>query len=206
MDYIRIGHWGVTPVSTGTSTEEPLDVNDFRLHLRLESDTDDVLLIPKIGAARRKIEERTGRSYMQNPFDFGFNRYPCDDGPIRLPRWPLVSVEYVKYYDLNGVLQTMSSSGYFVDTLSEPGRICLNVGTVWPRSTRPYSAGLIRFTAGYTTNKARGIPDPLMEAVRKLATEFYENREAVSLGNSVNEPLPYGVEELLAPYDHIEIG
>jgi uncharacterized phiE125 gp8 family phage protein len=206
VDYIRIGHWGVAGVSTGTSTEEPVSVDDFRAHLRLEGDTDDVTLAGKLAAARGRIVQRTCRPFMRDEFDFGFDRYPCDGGPIRLPRWPLVSVASVKYYDALSVLQTMSSSQYFVDTISEPGRLCLNVGYTWPSSLRSHMAGLVRFTAGYTTNRAVGIPDPLLEAMRKLATELYENREAASIGNSVNEPLPFGVEELVAPYDLIEVG
>lgn len=199
MDYLRIGHWSVQPVSTGMSTQEPLDVEDVRNHLR-ESDTADAVIAPKIAVARQRIENRTLRPMLRAQFDFAFERFPCDGQPIRLPRMPAVSVERVTLFDSQGSSQDFGSSGWFLDTYSEPGRLCLNYGYLWPIATRPFVGGVIRFTAGYTTMPGEGIPDPLLEAVRKLATDLYENREASSLGNSVNEPLPYGIEEMIADY------
>ncbi len=159
----------------------------------------------KIPAARVKIERRTERSLLRNVFDQAISRFPCDGSPIRLLRSPLVSVASVTSYGTTGGATVLSTDAYFVDTYSEPGRLCLQSGYTWPSGTRDQVAGVIRFTAGYSTD-ASGIPDPLKEAVRKLATELYENREASSLGNSVNEPLPYGIEELVQDYIFVEFG
>lgn len=202
----NVGHWAIAPVSTGTSTQEPVTVEDVRGHLRLESDTDDFVIAGKVAAARRRIEGRTSRSYMRNQFDLSIDRFPCDGSPIRLPRLPLVSVDSIWSYDTDGSSSQFGSSGWFIDTLSEPGRLCLKSGYTWPSGTRDQVAGLIRFTAGYTTAPSAGIPDPLVEAVRKLATELYENREAASIGNSVNEPLPFGLEEMLSEFLIVEFG
>jgi hypothetical protein len=72
-------------------------------------------------------------------------------------------------------------------------------------ATRPQVGGVIRFTAGYSSTPGNGIPDPLLETIRKLGTELYENREAVSIGNIVNE-LPLGYDELLSEYLLPEVG
>jgi hypothetical protein len=74
--------------------------------------------------------------------------------------------------------------------------------------TRPQVGGRhpLHRSTGTRRRPASGIPDPLVEAVRKLATELYENREAASLGNSVNEPLPYGLEEMIAEFLDVEVG
>lgn len=201
-----VGHWAVSPVSTGGSTQEPLSVDEMRLHLRVGSDTDDVTIAAKLKSARARIEGRTSRRYIRQQLDLGVDRFPCDGSPIRLPVMPLVSVDRITYYDTDGTSQDFGSSGWFVDTFSEPGRVCLKSGYAWPTGVRDQLAGVLRFTAGYTTNPAQGIPDPLIEAQRKLATELYENREAASLGNSMNEPLPYGLEELLSDYVLPEVG
>lgn len=206
MDYFKVGHWAVTLVTTGASTDEPMTVADLRPHLRLESDTDDFTVTGKLIASRKRIEGRTLRSFMRNQFDLAIDRFPCDGSPIRIPRMPLVSIDRVTAFLLDGTSQDFGSSGYYVDTYSEPGRLCLKSGYTWPTATRCQVGGVIRFTAGYTTTPESGIPDPLLEAMRKLATELYENREAASLGNSVNEPLPYGLEEMIGDYLLPEVG
>jgi hypothetical protein len=86
------------------------------------------------------------------------------------------------------------------------GRVCLNSGYTWPTATRPQVVGRHPVHGGLQHRRVGGFPDPLKEAVRKLATELYENREASSLGNSVNEPLPFGIEELISDYTFPEFG
>ncbi len=207
MDYIQVGHWAVSPVSTGASTEALATTGVISDHLRFSTSTGDVPLAgEKLLIAQKRIEGRTQRPFFRAQFDLQIDRFPCDGSPIRLPRLPLVSVDSVWSYNTEGTSSQFGSSGYFVDTLSEPGRLCLKSGFTWPSGTRDQLAGVIRFTAGYSTGNLSAIPDPLVEAVRKLATELYENREASSLGNSVNEPLPYGIEDLLSEFLLPEVG
>lgn len=207
MDYIRIGHWAVSSVTTGASTQDPITLEDLRPHLRLESDTDDFNARGKLLAALSRVEGRTLRKLMRSQFDFAFDRFPCDGSPIRLPWMPLVSIDSVWSYDLDGNSSQFGSSGYFVDTYSQPGRLCLKSGFTWPTGRRAQVGGVVRFTAGYTTTPESGIPDPLIEAVKKLATELYENREVtlVGVGSNVAE-LPFGLEEMLSEYLLPEVG
>lgn len=201
-----VGHWGLSAVSTGTSTQEFSPSTSLRDHLRITQTTEDELLQEKLAVARRRIEARTQRPCFQSQFDLAVDRFPWDGGPIRLPRMPAVSIDAITYFDSNGVVHTFSSSGYFLDSYSEPPRVCLNTGSMWPLATRLRVGGVIRFTAGYSTTPASGIPDPLVEAIRKLATELYENREGSMLGHSPDQILPYGIEEMIAEYLPIEIG
>lgn len=208
MDYV--GHWAIVPVSTGAPTGTVLDAEDLRPHLRLgpattDAPDEDDVLEGKLAAAVRMITGRTSRPFLNTEFDFAFDRFPCGAEPIRLPRWPAVSVASVTSYDRDGVAMVLSTDAYFLDTYSHPGRLCLKPGYTWPTGTRDQVGGVIRFTAGYGTD-AMGVPDPLKEAALKLATELYLNREAVSLGNSVNQPLPYGLEDLLVEYLFPEVG
>lgn len=208
MDYIQVGHWGVVPVTTGASTEG-FAATLVRDHARASS-SEDTVLAEKLAAAKRRIEGRTQRRYFREQFDMVVDRFPADGCPIRLPWMPAVSVQSIWSYDTEGTSSEFGSSGWFVDTYSEPGRVCLRSATCWPSGRRNQVAGIIRFTAGYSTGYSTGgalagIPDPMLEAVRKLATELYENREAASLGNSVNEPLPYGLEDLLEEFIPVEV-
>lgn len=210
MDYIQIGRWGIAPVTTGASTEALSVATVLRDHLRIVSSsgssTEDTIVSEKLGIAQRKVEGRTLRPFYRAQFDFIFNRFPCDGSPIRLPRMPLVSVDSIWSFGTDGSSSQFGSSGWFIDTINEPGRVCLNQGFTWPSGRRAVNGGLIRFTAGYSTGGVSGIPDPLLEAVRKLATELYENREAVQIGNSVVGALPFGLEDMLADYIPVEVG
>lgn len=205
MDYFQVGHWSVSPVSTGASTQEFSPSTSLTDHLRLASDTDDPIVTEKLAVARKRIEGRTSRVCFRQQFDLAIDRFPCNGKPIRIPKLPLVSVDRVQWYGTTGGVTTLSTDAYFVDTYSEPGRLCLVSGNSWPTGTRSQVAGVIRFTAGYSTTPASGIPDPLVEAIRKLATELYENREGVAIGVLPNE-LPFGIDELLSDYVLPEIG
>ena len=206
----NVGHVAIVPVSTGTSTDEPVSVGSLLAHLRLgtsseASAADQVLVAEKNTAARKRIEARTERSLLRNPFDQAIDRFPGDGSPIRLLRSPLVSVASVTSYNTTGGATVLSTDAYYVDTFNEPGRLCLHAGYTWPTATRGALGGVIRFTAGYSTDAA-GIPDPLKEAVRKLATDLYENREASSPGTSVPAPLPFGIDDLIQDYIFVEFG
>jgi uncharacterized phiE125 gp8 family phage protein len=116
--------------------------------------------------ARKKLEARTLRPFYRTQFDLAVDRFPCDRSPIRLPRMPIVSVDQVTKFDSLDSSSDFGSSGYYVDTYSEPPRLCLKSGYCWPTGTRAQVAGVIRFTAGYSTGNLSAIPDPLIEAVR----------------------------------------
>lgn len=209
MDYIKVGHWAITPVTTGASTEALSAASVLRDHVRIGSSsgssTEDAILGEKLLVAQRKIEGVTLRPFFRAQFDLAIDRFPCDGSPIRLPRLPLYSVDSIWSFGTDGSSSQFSSSGWFVDSYSEPGRVCLNSGFTWPTGRRPQVAGIVRFTAGYSTGNVSAIPDPLLEATRKLATELYESREPVQVGNSVVSELPLGYQELLADFLNVEV-
>jgi len=62
----------------------------------------------------------------------------------------LQSVTSVKYTDSDGDQSTLSTDDYIVDNDSEPGRIVLGYGTVWPTATLyPSNPIEIQFLCGY---------------------------------------------------------
>lgn len=205
-DLERPEHGVVVPVSTGSSTGVVLTAADLRDHLRLPTSTEDALLEGKIAAALRTIEARIEGPLLVAQYDQAIDRFPYQDDPIRLLKTPGVAVQSVTSYGTTGGATVLSTDAYFLDAYSRPPRLCLNAGYCWPTAVRRSVAGVIRFTAGYSTSASSGIPDPLIEAMKKLATDLYENREASSLGNSVNAPLPFGVDELLSEFVQPEFG
>jgi uncharacterized phiE125 gp8 family phage protein len=175
---------------------EPISVDDAKLHLKVETTTEDVQLVMTIRAARAAVEEYLGRALITQTWVYTQDRWSDD---IRLPRAaPLVSVTSVKYRDEAGTQQTLTSSVYLVDTASEPGRVLLAPTQSWPalQSGRP-GAVEITYVAGWTT--ASLVPDPIRWAILLKIGGFHAFREDRAGLNEVAHPSG-AVEALLAPY------
>lgn len=193
---------------------EPLSTAQAKLHLRLDSDQteEDGLVAAYVGACRAHLEDRTRRAWMTQTWTWTLDRFPCDardwqrgshvpwtftDRPLELPRPPLQSVTSLRYIDLGGTQQTLDPSAYTVDTTSEPGRIVPAYGTTWPSTRDVPNAVEVVFVAGYA--EADQVPLPLLQALRLLVGQWFEEREAVITGTIATE-LPNGVRSLISPY------
>lgn len=105
---------------------------------------------------------------------------------IRLPRPPLQSVTSVAYIDTNGQQQTLDSSLYLVDSISEPARLSPAYGQVWPAAQAQINAVTITFVAGWTTGT---MPNTVKHAMKLLVNHWYEHREAMATQELKTYPL-----------------
>lgn len=167
-------------VSTSTSTDEPVSLADMKLWLRLDTaDTaEDGVVQALIATARQKVEERTNRAFITRVFDGVADCAPAGSGPVKLPRSPVINVLSVKGFALSDLTDTggtaMSSSSYYVDTLSEPGRL-VPVGVGWPTATRQANGFIVRFTAGESTSEA-GVSERSKSEIKQLVARLFEHR------------------------------
>ena len=86
----------------------PVTVAEAKAYARIDFDDADALIESLIGAARDHLEQATGRTFVQTTYQLTLDAFPCDE--IALPRSPVLSVASVKYYDRDGVLQTLATS------------------------------------------------------------------------------------------------
>jgi uncharacterized phiE125 gp8 family phage protein len=139
---------------------------------------EDTYIQDLITAAREYCEDYQHRALATQTWDLILDKFPCSNS-IEIPLSPLQSVTNVKYIDYAGVSATMTAglSGYFTDTDSEPGRVCLSYYITWPIFTEyPYGAVRIRFVAGYTGIAPNIIPKKTKQAMLMLISYMYENR------------------------------
>lgn len=129
--------------------EEPVSLADAKARLRITIDDEDTDIEALIVEARAAAEAECGRAFVSQTWSLLLDGFPCGR-EIRVPRPPLQSVTWVKYYDADGVQQTLSSALYFTATAGDPGRIVLKETATWPatESGRPESVE-VRFVAGY---------------------------------------------------------
>lgn len=160
------------------STEEPLTLAEAKSWLKIEEEetADDGPVSQLIATARQRYEAYTRRILMRQAFDYYLDETPCED--IRPPCYPLVSVTSIKGFTDTDATDTggtsMSSSEYYVDVASEPGRIAPFAGFTFPVATRVVNACIVRLTAGYSTSST-GIPADAKTTLGKMiarASEF----------------------------------
>lgn len=180
--------------------QEPLSLEETKLHLRQDLDDDDELIQALIGAVRAAVEDMTLRAVVTQEWRLTLDEWPmCDEKPrIVLPRPPLVSVDSVSYVDTLGATQTLASSNYVARKI-ETGEWVIDpaYGVTWPAVREQPEAITIEFTCGAA---AAAVPGPIKAAMLLMIGHLYTNREAVNVGNIVNQ-MPLSAKYLLAPYE-----
>jgi uncharacterized phiE125 gp8 family phage protein len=175
---------------------EPVSVLEARNHLRIVVDEDDELIASLIQAAREQCEAEARRSFTTRTYEAILDDWPSKRF-IKLPQPPLVSVTSVSYIDYLNVTGVMSASEYFLDTYSEPGRLCLTDSGEWPSITlRPFAGIIIRYVAGY--GDPLQVPEVYKRAMLLMIGHLYENRETVIVQQGVAAiQIPQTVKMLL---------
>lgn len=181
---------------TVAPTAEPLSLAEARQHLRRDDYADDGLIAGLIMAAREHVEQRLGRVLCQQTLMLLLDEFPRSQ-PIYLPRAPVQSITQIQYVNATGVLTTWSSGNYQVDLDGDPPRIEPVYGGAWPDGRSVYGGVQVTFVAGYTGPEL--IPQSILQAMRLLIGHWYENREAVNVGN-ITSSLDFTVDALLAPH------
>lgn len=180
-------------IVTDPPTAEPISLAEAKAHCRVYGADDDGLLAGYIMAARAHAEVYTRRALMTQTLALTIDGGWPDD-QIVLPKPPLQSVTSITYVDATGAVQTLAADQYRVDTTAHEGFIERAYGVSWPSVRRQSRTIVVTYVAGYTQ-----IPEPIRQAMLLLIGHFYENREAVNVGNIVTE-FPLGVDALLFPY------
>lgn len=188
--------------------EEPVSVAELKDWLRLETSADDAKIALLIKAVRGYVERIIGRQLVTATWVLSLDNFPWPGGweflerpsllpdphTIRLPKAPLQSVTSVQYYDMADTLQTLAASTYEVDARTDPGRIMLGMGKVWPVTRLKPGAVRVTFVAGF--GSASAVPEEIKAAMKMIASAWYENPEAVTTGTIATE-LPRGAGDLL---------
>lgn len=175
---------------------EPIDAANAKLQSRVDHSAEDSLIESFITAARIYCELVTSRALVSQQVQVTFDAFPDDDKAITFPVAPVISIDSVKYFDADGVEQTIDPSAYDV-SIADDGRIAPSKGNRWPTTREKLGAVNILATVGYGANTA-SVPETFKHAIRLLVAHFYENREAVSMNKL--EEAPMAVQALLNMY------
>jgi uncharacterized phiE125 gp8 family phage protein len=154
---------------------------EFGLSVLMNSpvDPEDAAIARLIRTARKDCEQYQARSFVTQTLDLFLDHFPGRRS-FELPFPPLQKVEFIKYKDSAGNIQTMPESNYEVDAVGQPGRIGLAWGQSWPTTYDGLNTVQIRFVAGY--GLAADVPDEVKTAILMMVSDLYSHRgdEAVS--------------------------
>lgn len=180
-------------------TSEPNDLNTIvKPHCLIDAGiTDfDALLMLFSGAARELIERECNIALGEQTMLMTMNSFPCEDervspdselayllyraGKIEVPRPPLQSVDWIKYYDTTGALVTLSPSAYEVhaDTEDDCGYVNPVYNTSWPSAQPKRGAVQMQFKCGAA--RVTPIPKMICAAHLLIVGDMFKYRETVT--------------------------
>ena len=179
----------ITPAST-----YPVSLTEAKSHLKVDTTADDTYIESIIKAATQLSEEYTNRFFI----DTVIEQYASSFAELETLFKSKVSViSFVKYYDSNNTLQTLSDTIYDAQVRYEPAQIQLADGQSYPAFTKRNDAVEVKYTVGY--GAASDVPEIIKQAILLTIGNFYANRESVIVGRMVSE-LPQNSKWLLDTY------
>jgi uncharacterized phiE125 gp8 family phage protein len=186
----------IEQVPTTPATSEPVTRPEARLHCHITDTEQDSVVDALITAAREYCERTTSRQFVNATWKEYFDSFPADE--IRLGRWPLSTVNSIKYVDADGNTQTWTDTLYEYDTNAEPPRIKPAYNQSWPTiRSGIYNAVTVEFVAGYGATAA-SVPKHFKQAIMLLVGHWYEHREAY-----VDRDVPKEVVHALLGMDRV---
>ena len=172
--------------------------------MRIGNDVHDDAINQWIAAARERVERETGRALLAQTWVERRDRWDGDGRlaafgtQFRLPRPPLIALEAVTTYHADGTPSDHDPAAFFVDTLSDPGRLVLRPGESWPEPGRVAGGIEIRFRCGYGET-AQDVPAALREAILQLVLAQARGSDGLKDG------LPPVAVSLLAPFRRVSL-
>lgn len=175
-------------VTPGTLEIVSLAEAKIALQLPTNYSASDDLINDYIETAISYIEDKTNRVLRTSTWKGFLDSF---SEVITINKNPITAVASITYYDGDNVEQTLSTSDYFTDFVSEPSRVYIED---FPTSIylRP-NAITINFTAGYTT--ASDVKAQAKQAIRQLIRHYYDNRGVASPVQLYD--IPEGVKNLI---------
>jgi uncharacterized phiE125 gp8 family phage protein len=208
---------------------EPVTLAQAKLHARVDISADDPLIAGFITSARKQVELRLSQRLLTTVLDYFSDSWPWVGGywnrTVRaqavmgpMPYWlpsstvgildlhgaPLLGVQWVRYTDFNGVVQTIDPSLYIFDAFTPgssivgPSRIQPAFAQTWPIPRPTIDSINIRYTVGYGADYT-AVPQNLKDAIKMMVSLWYRNRD---IAGQVPEAIEKTLDNLCASSEH----
>lgn len=151
-----------------------ISVAEAKVHLKVDTVDEDALIEIYIKAATEAAEQMIGRAIMPQTWELTEEAFPA---VLQLTRIPVVSIASLKYFDNDGVQQTLSNTLYQLDNFDDfsSARVVPAYGSNWPSTRLVPNAVVLRYLAGYAN--AGDVPSSIKDWIYLQVGAMYENRE-----------------------------
>lgn len=165
---------------------EPVTLAEVLVQCHAVNGVEDSWLTDQITSARQISEEYMNRAFIEQVREVTYDGYP--DLPILLPTAPVISIDEISIYDTDNTESILYSTEspppalvgdltFNIDVNTEPARIDLDYGLVWPGTTlRNVSSVKITYTAGYGSS-ASSVPSRIKSAIKLFVSYMCDNRD-----------------------------
>ena len=191
------------PVLVTPPAEEPVTLAEAKLQCRIEAgDTDqDALLELYLDAAVSHLDGYSGvlgRCLVQQTWRQDFDGL-CQ--ALRLPM-PALSVTSVELVDEAGAPTVVAGASYELQHDALGSFVRMADGYASPVTLTESRGVRVTFVAGY--GAAASVPSRVRLAILLLVSHWYQNREAVNVGN-ITSLMPLAFDELIRPLRRVGV-
>lgn len=146
----------------------PVTLAAMKSYLKITTTADDALIQIMIDAATEWGEKYTSRDFRAVTWDLFLDKFT---DRILLRRDPVASITTVKHL-VDGSLETVASSVYYLKRLSQFSEILLDEDQEWPTDTddREQAIEIRLVTTGYRDQ------DAIINAIKRTVAFWYRNR------------------------------
>mgnify|MGYP003116616458 FL=1 len=175
---------------------EPISVEEARFHCDLDDNYFDEKLRSLIKAARLKVEKDTRRALINQTRVLSMDGFPAGSA-VELLTAPVSSVTSVTYTTTAGVVTTLDSSKYSVDSDNTPGRVILGYDADWPDNRGYINDVKVTYVCGYGTSST-DVPETARQAMLLLIRSWFDNPAATTVSMFIPREIIMGYEALIS--------
>lgn len=172
-----------------------------KAHLRIEDSSEDAFITCLIGTASLFFEAFTKQTLITKTY----KTYRTVWDIFQLRRCPLQSIESIKYYDEDGVLQTLDSGDYYIIKDNFFGRVGFDEDFESPSLRNRGQQIEIEFKAGFGDDDT-GIPKDIQQALLEHIAFMYANRGDCIDNACSNIAIPNSTKLAYMKYKIQEVG
>jgi uncharacterized phiE125 gp8 family phage protein len=157
---------------------KPVTTAEAKAHLRVDGSDEDTLIDSYIAAATSFVENYTGRALISQTWELVLDDFT---DAIQIPKGPVQSITYVKYFDTAEAEQTLALDQYTLDNVSDPAWLVKPDDVNYPTVADGVNNVIIRFVAGYST-----LPAEIKAAILLLIAAWFDNRSTGEIADTVH--------------------
>jgi len=171
----------------------PITLAEVKAQMRVEHEDDDVIIQRLIEAAVAFVDVQNvlGKAMITQTWAQWMGP---TQGIVLLMLGQVQSVTAIKYYDVDGVLQTATLSDFNIFGTSTKTTVSPKNGASWPVAQQREDAIKIEYVIGYGDTSA-DVPQTIRQALMMLVAHWYENREGAQ--ERALTDVPFGFNELI---------